>query len=473
MPSLGADMEAGTVSQWLVKPGDEVHRGQVVAVVETEKSTIEVEIFESGVVDELLVSEGERVPVGTALAHVTEAQRPVSHPSSPTSGRAPAPRPEGLEGRITLPPTVSARHRPTVHSPVVRQLAEKLGIDVAALEGSGPGGTVTRADVEQAATVREAVAPGPGRSAPMRGSGKAAGRRRLEPGTSPKPSTADRTPSSPLARQLAAEMGLDLSTVVGTGPGGSVLEQDVRLAARGLRKRAAGEQAIPAATAASDRQAAMRQAIGALMARSKREIPHYYLSTTIDVSAASAWVEQANLERPVADRLVLSVLLLKASARAVARVPEMNGYFMNGAFVPSEAIHVGVAISLRSGGVIAPAIHDAERLSLDDLMAQLHDLVGRARTGVLRSSEMSDPTITVTNLGELGVETVFGVIYPPQVALVGFGRVSERPVAREGMLGVRSCVTATLSADHRASDGHRGGRFLAEIDRLLQEPEKL
>ena len=151
----------------------------------------------------------------------------------------------------------------------------------------------------------------------------------------------------------------------------------------------------------------------------------------------------------------------------------MNGFMVDGAFAPSEAVHVGVAVSLRTGGVIAPAVHNVEHLALDDLMAGLKDLVGRARTGVLRSSEMSAPTITVTNLGDLGVEAVFGVIYPPQVALVGFGRVMERAWAQDGMLGVHPCVTATLSADHRVSDGHRGGRFLAEIDRLLQEPEKL
>lgn len=217
----------------------------------------------------------------------------------------------------------------------------------------------------------------------------------------------------------------------------------------------------------------MRRAIGALMARSKREIPHYYLSTTIDATAASAWLEQANLERPVTSRLVLPVLLLKATALAAAKVPEMNGFYENDTFAPSEAVHVGVAISLRTGGVIAPAIHHVNALSLDKLMTSLHDLVGRARSGVLRSSEMNDPTITVTNLGDLGVESVFGVIYPPQVALVGFGRLTERVVARDGMIEVRPCLTATLSADHRASDGHRGGRFLTEIDRLLQEPAKL
>ena len=209
------------------------------------------------------------------------------------------------------------------------------------------------------------------------------------------------------------------------------------------------------------------------MARSKKEIPHYYLSTTIDMSKATTWLEQANLERPMAERLLMAALLLKATARAVAAVPEMNGFMIDDRFEPSDAVHLGVAISMRSGGVIAPAIHDADRLSPDDLMAKLRDLVTRARSGVLRSSEMSDPTMTVTNLGDLGVEAVFGVIYPPQVALVGFGRVGGRPWASEGMLGVRPCVTATLSADHRVSDGHRGGIFLATIDRLLQEPEGL
>jgi pyruvate dehydrogenase E2 component (dihydrolipoamide acetyltransferase) len=134
---------------------------------------------------------------------------------------------------------------------------------------------------------------------------------------------------------------------------------------------------------------------------------------------------------------------------------------------------VGVAISLRGGGLVAPAIHDADHCTLDELMAALRDLVQRARTGGLRGSEMSDPTITVTNLGDQGVDQVFGVIYPPQVALVGFGRVAPRPWAVDGLLGVRPVVRATLAADHRASDGHDGARFLAAIDALLQHPEAL
>jgi ABC-type antimicrobial peptide transport system permease subunit len=167
------------------------------------------------------------------------------------------------------------------------------------------------------------------------------------------------------------------------------------------------------------------------------------------------------------------LLLLSAVGRAVAETPELNGFWLNGGFRPADAVHLGVAVSLRGGGLIAPALHDANRKSLDEIMAGVRDLVNRARSGRLRSSEMSDPTITVTNFGERGVDLVHGVIYPPQVALVGFGGVRERPWAAGGMLGVRPVVTATLAADHRASDGHTGSRLLALIDKRLQKPEEL
>ena len=217
----------------------------------------------------------------------------------------------------------------------------------------------------------------------------------------------------------------------------------------------------------------MREAIGALMARSKREIPHYYLQLEIDMSRAIEWLHEANLQRPVNDRLLPSALLLSAVARAAVEMPEMNGFWTDGAFRPGPGVHLGVAVSLRGGGLIAPALHDADSKDLDQTMAGVRDLVQRARAGRLRSSEMSDPTLTVTNLGERGVDLVHGVIYPPQVALVGFGAVRERPWAADGMLGVRPTVIATLAADHRASDGHTGGRFLALIDRQLQKPETL
>jgi pyruvate dehydrogenase E2 component (dihydrolipoamide acetyltransferase) len=208
------------------------------------------------------------------------------------------------------------------------------------------------------------------------------------------------------------------------------------------------------------------------MARSKREIPHYYLATTVDLGAAMSWLAAANAARRVTERLLPAALLLKATALAAREVAVMNGYFVDG-FQPSSSVNLGVAVALRGGGLVAPSIHDADRLPLGELMNALKDLVGRARAGNLRSSEMTDATITVTNLGDQGIEEVFGVIYPPQVALVGFGRIVERPWAEGGLLGIRPLVRVTLSADHRASEGHEGGRFLAVIERLLSTPDAL
>ena len=209
------------------------------------------------------------------------------------------------------------------------------------------------------------------------------------------------------------------------------------------------------------------------MARSKREIPHYYLSTTIDMSRALTWLAQENLKRPVEDRLVYGALLLKAVALALRETPELNSVWMNGRAVQCADVHVGVAISLRGGGLVAPALKHTDHLSIDELMKNFRDLIQRARAGSLRSSELSDPTVTVTSLGEQGVEAVFGIIYPPQVALVGFGKVVERPWSSEGKIVSRPLITATLSADHRVSDGHRGGIFLSAVDRMLRDPEKL
>lgn len=279
------------------------------------------------------------------------------------------------------------------------------------------------------------------------------------------PSEPGRLRISPAAKQLVAELRLDPSMLKGTGPGGAITLDDVRAAA-----------AVPTnepPPIAIDRQTRIREIIAAAMARSKREIPHYYLSTTIDLGRAMAWLKAENLKRPVTDRLLYVVLLIKAVALALRQVPELNAVRKEGAVVQIPDIHIGIAVSLRQGGLVAPAIHHTDKQSLGELMTRFQDLVKRARAGTLRSSEFSDPTITVTSLGEQGVETVFGVIYPPQVALVGFGKVVERPWIIDGQVVPRPVVTASLSADHRVTDGHRGAVFLSIVDRLLQEPGQL
>jgi len=385
MPTLGADMDAGTLVAWNVKPGDAVKRGQVVAVVETQKGAIDVEIWQDGTVEKLMVEPGVKVPVGAVLATLIADGETVAAPASPAETPAAAAAPQAA-GALSHPTAAAGRAR---ISPAARKLAEELGVDIEALVPSAANAVISRVDVERAA--KEA------KTAPAAGS-KATG---------------------------------------------------------------------------ADWHAQMRVAIAAAMSRSKREIPHYYLETDIDVTVVGDWLAAENLKRSVAQRLLPVVPYMKAVALALREVPELNGFWADGAFRPSSAVHLGMAIAMRGGGLVAPAIHDADKKTLDELMVDLRDLVMRVRGGRLRSSEMSDPTVTFTNLGEQGVDGVFGVIYPPQVAIVGLGKVSDRPRVEGGAVVARKVVTATLAADHRASDGHRGGLFLAVLDRLLQEPEKL
>ncbi|MFE3249121.1 2-oxo acid dehydrogenase subunit E2 [Streptomyces sp. NPDC059209] len=471
MPSLGADMTEGTLVEWLVGPGDQVHKGDIVAVVDTSKSAIEVECFHSGVIDRLLVETGATVPVGTPLAVIS--------PSGETAGTAPGPSAADDQKEQAGPPeTVTPPASPeagesgeaVTATPLVRHLAEEAGLDIAAVHGTGPGGRITRADVRE-----EAAAEGSSRTSAKKA-----------------PSEGRRVRATPLARRTAAEAGVELGSVTGTGRDGAVRAADVRAAAP---KRRAGRREAPAAepetTAAeptrdltgrgaattaqdaADRLAAMRRTTADLMARSKREVPHYYLSTTVDLGKAVSWLRERNRALPVPKRLVTTAVLLKATALATQQVPQLNGFWTDGGFTGEPSVHLGVAVSLRGGGLVAPAIRDAADLPLPDLMARLRDLVTRARAGRLRASETSSATITATNLGDQGVEAVFGVIYAPQVALVGFGRVVERPWAVNGLLGVRPVVTATLSADHRASDGATGARFLAALDNWAQKPEEM
>ncbi len=427
MPSLGADMEDGVFVEWRVETGARVERGQVVCVVETQKGAIEVEIWDAGTIATRIAEPGQRIPVGQAMAIVAAdgedwraiaaarvAAAPAS-PAAPAAPSAPAATPAAARAAVasTAPvdrPGVAAGLPPRA-SPAARKRAAELGVDLDALAVATAGAPISVADVERAA-----AAP--------------------PPPVSPR-ATAAATPPAPAAPPAAPPV------------------------------------APPAAapTAGLDPEAAMRAAIAAAMSRSKREIPHYYLGTEIDVEAAHRWLEQFNATQPLAGRVLFAALALRAVALALHEVPDLNGQFADGRFRRSEAIHVGVVTSLRGGGIVVPAVHDADRLALPELMASLRDVLARARSGRLRSSDLADSTITVTNLGDLGVETVYGVIYPPQVALVGLGRVLARPVVRDGAVVAARTMTATLSGDHRVTDGLTGARFLAALRERLAHPE--
>ncbi len=387
MPSFGADMQDGTLSQWLVSTGDRVARNDVIAIIETQKGAIDLEVFTSGIVSKLLVAAGERVAVGTPIALIDD-------------------------GVITDSVATEEPPRPAV--PVAQPIPESA---------------------TQACLTRPSIVP------PAPGQG--------------------RVRATPLARRLAAEQAVDLSAIKGSGPAGEILARDMLPAAT-----------APAGTPPMDIPA-MRHAISAAMSRSKREIPHYYLEQTINLQRAANWLAEYNQDKAPEDRLVLNALLHLAVARALQKSPELNGFYQQGQFVAAEEIHLGTAIAIRGGGLITPAIINADQLDLDEMMKQLLDLSYRVRNGGLRSSEMSLGSVTLSSMGDRGAEKVFGVIYPPQVAIIGLGTPELRPWVNDGKIEPGLLVSATLAADHRVSDGRQGARFLNHLNKILQKPERL
>ncbi|MGZ8557448.1 MAG: dihydrolipoamide acetyltransferase family protein, partial [Chitinophagaceae bacterium] len=362
----------------LVKPGDKVNKGDIIAVVDTQKGLIDIEVFDEGTINELLIKENEKVPVGTAMALIASDKEAVVK------------KEEKIPAKII-------EEKKTVEKIAVTEMPHGIK-------------------------------------------------------------------ASPLAKRIAVEKGIDLNTIKGTGEGGAITKEAVEKAI--VEKMAPKEEKKIAATEN------IRMAVATAMSKSNREIPHYYLETKVDMSKALAWLGDANKQRTVKQRLLPVVLLLKAVARALTEVPELNGYWENGLKKKSD-INIGFVVSLRPGGVMIPAIHNVDKKTIDELMASLNDIIPRARAMKLRSSELSESTITVTNLGEGNVETVFGIIYPPQVAIVGFGSITEQPWAEMGMLDVRSVLNITLSADHRATDGATGSRFLMAVKNYLGKPELL
>jgi pyruvate dehydrogenase E2 component (dihydrolipoamide acetyltransferase) len=385
MPSLGADMAAGKLVEWRIAVGQSIKRGDVVALVETEKGVIDVESFHDGVVEQLIAAPGAEVPVGTVLALFSGDALHAAAEAAPQPATAPPAAARGSPAPLPATASRPGAHRSRV-SPAARARAHELGVAIESLVGSGPDGVVTLADVIAAAA---------------------------------------KTPAVPSREQVESP------------------------------------------------QTAMRRAIANAMARSKREIPHYYLSSTIDFEPAASWLTRHNTAQPVEGRLLYIALILKAVALAARDVEGFNGYYRGAQYLPERAVHLGTAIAQRGGGLVAPAILDAAQKSLAELMRDLNDLVTRVRAGRLRSSELSSATITVTSLGDDGVDVVQPVIYPDQVAIVGVGAPAKRPWVVDGAIVARTLVTISLAADHRVSNGRSGARFLNTVRDRLARPEEL
>jgi pyruvate dehydrogenase E2 component (dihydrolipoamide acetyltransferase) len=406
LPMLGADLDVGTLVEWHVQPGGQVHRGDIVAVVETEKGAIDIEIFEDAVFEKLLVQPGAKITVGTVLAKLRGS------PAKPGAiSGAPGAAPPPPASAPATPAAPGSRSRIRI-SPVARRFAAQAGLDLATVKGTGPDGAISLEDVEHAIV---AAAAG-------------------------QPAAAAATPATAAAVAPAA-------------------------AVPAAAESAAPRERLPAQPA--------REVIAAAMSRAKREIPHYYLWLTMDCSAAADWLAACNARVPVTERMLFPALVLRAVAIAATERPGFNGYYRDGRYDALEDVHLGVAIARHGGGLVAPALLDAGAKALPQLMQEFRDLVSRARAGRLRSRELAAATLTVTSLGDIGVDGVLPIIYPPQVAIVGVGQLAQRPWVVDGRVVPRSTLTIALGADHRVSDGRAGAQFLADIQAALQAPEQL
>lgn len=382
MPSFGSDMAKGMVAEWRVKPGDRVHRGDVIATIETMKGLIDLEVFDEGVVEALLAPVGQQRQVGEPIARLR------------------------LAGE-----------------------AETAEVAEQSLAEQSP---------------EQAVEPDATKATPAP--------------VQPKPAADAMVRISPAARQRAGQLGLDWRTLgPGSGPEGVLVLADI-------------ESLAPVV---DDPGLRMRQAIAEVVTRSKREIPHYYLERDIPLARAQDWCSAFNQGKPAEQLVLINALVYCALARALAEFPQFNGFYREGGYQNEPRVHLGNVISLRQGGMVVAAIHDAHLLGAAAMMASLRDQVTRAREGGLRSSEIQEATVTVSNLGERGSDRIQGVIFPPQVALLGIGRVRSAPWVQEQQVVPMTLASFSLAADHRVSDGHDGARLLNRIDKLLQQPETL
>jgi pyruvate dehydrogenase E2 component (dihydrolipoamide acetyltransferase) len=437
MPRLSDTMEDGVIMTWRKKPGEPVAAGEVIAEIETDKAIMELEAYDDGVLERILVDEGERVPIGAPIGVIGDG-----------TGVA-----EAATSAVAAPgPVVQAPAGP---------VAASTGSD-----GSGPVGAVAAG----------APVSGAASDAAATGSGVPAGGR-------PK--------ASPLARRLARDLGVDLATVHGTGPAGRIIRADVeaaRAAATAVPAPVAPAGTTPApgavvsAAPASDPSddvevvplTGLQRVAAARLTRSKQEAPHFYLTSAVDVTDLVAFRADLNATLAAVGGPKVSVndLVVKAVATALRAQPAVNVSFAGEALHRHRHVNVGVAVAVEAG-LLVPVVHDADRKSLSEIAAETREKSARGREGKLRPDDMSGGTFTVSNLGMYGVEQFAAVVNPPEAAILAVGAAVEEVRPRDGELAVRSIMRITLSCDHRAVDGATGAIFLQALTALLEHPLRI
>jgi pyruvate dehydrogenase E2 component (dihydrolipoamide acetyltransferase) len=427
MPQMGADMTEGTVVKWLKQVGDQVTRGEIIAEIETDKATVELEAFESGILKQIVIPEGETVPVGKSIAILGSAD-------------------ETIDGE-------PQKHTPAETPP--RRTVDRSAEPVAAVAEPAPNGAKPATPV--------AAPPSPLMT-----------------------STAEsRLRISPVARRIASDARIDVSQLAGSGPDGRILRRDVEAAIKSAPQvTPAAKEAAPAPVAAPapapvaapvagvQALSRMRQAIARRMTTSKQTQPHYYLTVDVDMTAAMAFREEINAEATEQQHVSINDLIVKACALALQRHPKFNAEFTDAGLKMHDKVDIDIGIAL-DDGLIAPALLDCGDKTLGHIAAEAKDLVARAKSGHLRADEYGAGTFTITNLGAYGVESLIGIINPPQAAILGVGSVMPKPVVHDGQVVVRQVMKIALSADHRVTDGAEGARFIKEIQGLLEAPASL
>jgi pyruvate dehydrogenase E2 component (dihydrolipoamide acetyltransferase) len=473
MPKLSDTMEEGTLIAWRKRPGDPIQRGEILADIETDKADMEFESYTEGTIHSLAIEAGTTVPVGAliaiirlpgeteeevaaALATMAKAPEPAPRPAvappaqasaPPAAVQAPAPAPSGelpaaLPGpRIVVPLTQDDRIRAT---PRARRMAEERSLDLSELEGSGPAGAILVHDVERYLKELEAQEP-----------------------------EAEGVRATPLALRMASELGVDLEPVKGSGPGGRITKSDLLGHIASQKKLSAEREAELFRGALQLSQ--KRKALIRNMVQSKAEAPHFYVSMWVETDALKELRDRINQEsgdkRP---RLTYTHLMIKAAALALERFPETNAtYRADEQHVALyEAINIGLAVDVQDE-LVAPTIKDCQGKSVFQLAEEANVLIQRAHMRKLQPQDYADGTFTISNLGMFGVDWFYAIITPPQSSILSVGGIEQRPVVRDGNIVIASRTTLGLSVDHRVLDGVKASQFLAEIKRLLENPEEL
>ncbi|RME11146.1 MAG: hypothetical protein D6802_07520 [Ardenticatenia bacterium] len=457
LPKLGFDMEEGAIAAWLKNEGDPVKKGEVVAEVETDKATVEMEAPADGVLLKILVPAGQVVPVNTPVALIGEPGEAVETTAAPTSAVAEESAPTPEPAPASAPAVAPAEE--VKATPVARRLAEEHGVDLSRVQGTGPGGRITKEDVQA----------------------------HLEQADEPPPP--DGVKASPAARRRARELGVDIRQVPGSGPEGRIVIRDVEAFAE--RAAAVVETPAPAPTPAPTAPTApavpvqpigaaeeipltrMRQRIAEVMTASKAPVPHFYVTMSIDMDAAMALRQQINAT--LADegiKVSVNDMIVKAAALTLRKFPNINASFAGDKIIRHGDVNVGIAVAVESG-LLTVVVRNADQKSLSQIAAEARAKVQRAREGKVQPDDIGGSTFTVSNLGMYGVDSFVAVITPPEAAILAVGGVQKVPVVRNDEIVVGQVLKVTLSADHRVTDGAEAAEFLVEFKRLLENPMRL